>query len=94
MNAVYSGCSVILRLFDGCTLSGTVKIDCGHDAATALPASCDTPVVVARFTGAAPDVSSWRVKGVGTSGARGAFAVQGDAVVMTVFKSGFNLIFR
>ena len=81
-------------VFDGCTLSGAVKVDCGHDAATALPASCDTPVVVARFTGAAPDVSSWRVKGVGTSGARGAFAVQGDAVVMTVFRSGFNLIFR
>ena len=81
-------------VFDGCTLSGAVKVDCGHDAATALPASCDTPVVVARFTGAAPDVSSWRVKGVGTSGARGTFAVQGDTVVMTVFKSGFNLIFR
>ncbi|MBR4938186.1 MAG: hypothetical protein IKZ22_04880 [Kiritimatiellae bacterium] len=42
----------------------------------------NTPVLpVAKFTGALPDISGWRVKGVGNRSVGGKFTVSGDGVV-------------
>ena len=81
-------------VFDGCAISGRVRVDCGRTEENPLAVPCGTPVVVARFSGSAPDVSGWRLLGSGVPGAHGVFSVQGDTVVMTVSKPGFTLIVR
>ena len=78
---------------EGCTL-GRVVVDCGHAGGTPLPVPLGEPVVVARFTGAAPGVSGWRLKGTGASRVRGVFSVSGDSVVMTVEPTGAILIVK
>lgn len=80
--------------FDGCTISGRVTVDCGRDGGTPLPLPAPAPIVVARFAGAVPDVSGWKLKGVGGRGAVGQFAVVGDTVVMSASSAGAILIVR
>ena len=80
-------------MFSGCAFSGTVKIDCGRTEANPLTPS-SAPVVVARFTGAAPNVSGWRLVNTGTTNIRGNFTVSGDTVVATVRETGFVIIYR
>ena len=81
-------------VFDGCAISGRVRVDCGRTEENPLAMPGDTPVVVARFSGSAPDVSGWRLLGSGVPGVHGVFSVQSDTVVMTVSKPGFTLIVR
>lgn len=80
--------------FSGCTLSGTGMIDCGRTAENPLKAT-RTPVTVARFTGAVPDVSGWRLVNTGASNLAGNFSVSGDEIVMTVSRvSGIMMIIK
>ena len=80
-------------LFDGCSFAGRVVVDCGHSTGTPLP-TCQTPVVVARYTGPAPDVSSWRVSGTGMPRVGGSFTAADGQISMTVASKGLAIIYR
>jgi hypothetical protein len=85
-------------LFDGCTFGGTVWIDLGRTAENPLSEEKPESLTVARFKGAAPDVSGWRLTGssTGLSSLKGVFtadAATGE-VRMSVQRCGFSLIVR
>lgn len=69
-----------------------VTVDLGRTAQNPLNPPF-APIVVARYTGAAPNVSSWRVANVGRGGVYGAFTAA-NGVITLQLKSGFSMIFR
>lgn len=78
--------------FAGCTFAGTVRVDLGRTAENPLAKPYPQGVVVARYTGAAPDVSGWRLVGTGVKGLRGKFTAANGEVRMGVESSGVMLI--
>ena len=82
--------------FENCTVSGRACFDFGRTAESPLSAKRPAaPMVVARFTGSAPDVSSWRISGTGLGRMRGRFQVDGSGqVLLSVEESGFSLVVR
>lgn len=87
---------------DGCTLPSRVTVDLGRNAENPLP-QLYSGLQIARFTGAAPDVSGWKVTGSGSGtgtgpiGYRvgGKFRVSGDTVLVDlVAEGGFSVMIR
>lgn len=83
----------VAPMFADCTFADRVTVECGHGEGTAL-ALPSPEVVVARYTGTAPDVSRWRVRGTGGTGVRGAFTAANGEIKMTAFVGGLILIVR
>ncbi len=84
-----------LPVFADCSFAKPVhvKIDPSLSCALTLPSA--EGVAVAKFTGAAPDVSRWRVRNVWDGpGVKGRFTVVGDTVRMTVDRAGFSVIVK
>lgn len=79
-------------MFANCTFGGGVKVDLGRTAETALAMPYPKNVLVARYAGAAPDVSSWRLVGTGVKGVRGKFTAANGEVRMDVEPAGSLLI--
>lgn len=80
-------------LFANCTFADRVTVECGHGEGTAL-ALPSPEVVVARYTGTAPDVSRWRVRGTGGTSVRGIFTAANGEIKMTASAVGLILIVR
>jgi hypothetical protein len=84
-----------LPAFADCSFSSPVYVKIDPSLASALTLPSAEGVAVAKFTGAAPDVSRWRVRNVWNErGVRGRFTVEGDTVRMTVVRAGFSVIVR
>ena len=68
--------------FASCAFGGRVLVDFGRTAEDPLddPGTSASPVVVAKFTGAAPDVSNWRLlaSSTGVRSAGGTFSVDAE----------------
>ena len=79
-------------MFANCTFGGGVKVDLGRTAETALARPFPQNVLVARYTGAAPDVAGWRLVGTGVKGVRGKFTAANGEVRMDVEPAGVMLI--
>ena len=81
-------------VLDGSTVSfGRMAVDLGRTASDPFAAK-GVPVVVAHYTGSAPSVAGWRVKGTGLRNVRGVFTVQDRNVIMTVEDSGMAILVR
>jgi autotransporter-associated beta strand protein len=84
-----------LPVFENCSFSSPVYVKIDPSLASSLTLPSDDDIPVAKFTGAAPDVSRWRVRNVWNErGVRGRFTVEGDTVRMTVMRAGFSVIIR
>ena len=79
---------------DGVTLSGTVSVDFGRADGDPLPTPYPADLVVAKYTGADPDVSSWKATGTGRRGIKGQFSAANGQVTATLSLNGCVLIFR
>lgn len=79
---------------DGVTLSGAVSVDFGRADGDPLPAPYPADLVVAKYTGADPDVSSWKVIGTGRRSIKGRFTAADGQVKATLSRNGCVLIFR
>lgn len=74
-----------------CTMTGRVRLDVGDEP---LVKPYPTDVTVMRFTGTAPDVSSWRLSGAGKKGLGAVFSVTDNEVKVTIDERGLMLIVR
>jgi len=79
--------------FSGSTFAGVTKVDLTR-AQDPLAEPLPTSMLVARYTGAAPDVSGWRLKGTGIRGVAGRFMAADGEVRMAVESRGLMLIVR
>ena len=83
-------------LFSGCTFSGRVRVNLGRTAENPLSAASGAgpqrSLVVARYSGAAPDVSAWRLTGTGIRGVGGVFVAEGGEIRATAQTVG-SIIF-
>ena len=70
--------------FSDVTFSGATTVDLGRTEATAFVQPYPTDVAVARYTGAAPDVSNWRAGGLGTKKVKGSFTAADGEIRMTL----------
>ncbi|MBR2982071.1 MAG: hypothetical protein IKC80_02455, partial [Kiritimatiellae bacterium] len=87
--------SVDVPVFENCSFGGRVYVEMDPSLAARLELPSAEGVAVAKFTGAPPDVSRWRVRNVWNEpGVRGRFALDGDTVRMTVARTGFSIIIR
>ena len=78
---------------DDISISGRVVVDLGRTASQpALPLPAN--LVVARFSGVAPDIGAWKVSGVGVPRIQGMFRIVGGTVVLDVVRTGFSIIVR
>ena len=75
---------------DSVSVSGRVAVDLGHTADNPVH-SLPSNLVVARISGAPPDVSGWRLVGTGIHNARGVFRIDGDNVVVDVIVGGMMI---
>ena len=87
-----NGTSSNSLMFANCTFGGGVKVDLGRTAETALARPYPENVLVARYTGTAPAVGSWRLVGTGVKGVRGKFTAANGEVRMNVKSAGVVLI--
>lgn len=80
--------------FDGCMFGGRTVVDLGYTEESPLPEPYGE-IAVAKFTGAAPDVSKWKLAGTGVAKLRGTFTAKDDGTV-TVLPNyrGLMLIVR
>lgn len=87
--------SVDVPVFENCSFGGRIYVEMDPSLAARLELPSAEGVAVAKFTGAPPDVSRWRVRNVWNEpGVRGRFALDGDTVRMTVARTGFSIIIR
>ena len=91
---VESGSAGPVPTLDGCSIAGRIKIDIGHSRENPIPDGTFGPITVARFSGAVPAQSSWRLVGTGRTGMHGVFEVVGSEVRMTVENTGLYIIYR
>lgn len=89
-----NGTSSNSLMFANCTFGGGVKVDLGRTAETALARPYPENVLVARYTGTAPAVGSWRLVGTGVKGVRGKFTAANGEVRMNVESAGVVLIIK
>ena len=83
-----------LPTLSGVAFSGSFKVDVSRgDAAESLAKPYRT-VAVANYSGAAPDVSCWRIKNVGESGLGAKFEARDGKVYMTPAVKGFAIVVR
>lgn len=86
--------------FDGCTFGGRVLVDFGRSSENPLdePGTSASPVVVAKFTGAAPDVSKWKLlsSSTGLRSVGGTFSIDAERgeVLMAPCRVGAILIVK
>ena len=80
--------------FDGMSFSKLFKVDVSRDGSAARLAKPYRTVVVADYTGAAPDVSGWRMRNAGESGIGARFEAHDGHVYMTPKVSGVILIVK
>jgi autotransporter-associated beta strand protein len=77
------------------TVSGYVKVDLGRtseeSSLTPLPSEAFT---VLKYEAAAPDVSSWRLRGSGLKGVRGVFNASNGVVTCSIEPTGLTVIIR
>ena len=69
--------------FSGCTFEGTVKVDLGRTAENPLKLPYRS-LVVARYTGNAPNVGAWRLRGTGIRRTGGVFTASDGVVSVEV----------
>jgi hypothetical protein len=69
--------------FSGCTFEGTVKVDLGRTAENPLKLPYRS-LVVARYTGEAPNVGAWRLRGTGIRRTGGVFTASDGVVSVEV----------
>ena len=74
-----------------CTFAGRGYLDVG-DEPPEQPYPTDMTVL--RFTGTAPDVSNWRLRGAGKKGLGAKFTVVGNEVKVTIEERGLLLLVR
>ncbi len=80
--------------FADCTCSGHITVDLGHTAENPLAMPYPQHLLVARYTGTAPDVLRWRMKGSGVSELRGKCVAENGEIRMRVYQAGFLVNFR
>ena len=74
---------------------GRCFVDFGRTAENPLPTTLPEGLVVAHFTGAAPNVSRWRLCGTGLVSVGGTFSVTaGGDVLMTARQKGITILIR
>ena len=78
---------------DGFSSTGTVKVDLGRTPENPLRRPL-REIVVAHYTGEAPDVSTWKATGHGLALVIGTCRAEGGDVILTLRTSGTTLIFR
>lgn len=74
-----------------CTFAGRGYLDVGDEP---LEQPYPTDMTVLRFTGTAPNVSNWRLKGAGKKGFGAKFTVVENEVKVTIEERGFLLLVR
>ena len=80
--------------FDGMSFSKLFKVDVSRGGSAARLAKPYRTVVVADYTGSAPDVSGWRMRNAGESGLGARFEAHDGHVYMTPKVSGVILIVK
>lgn len=105
-NGVIAHGGLVLSLADDGSVAGPVptlssvatrgrfKVDCGRTSADAPFADVGRTVMVARYSGTAPDVSTWRAVNLGTRGLSATFEARDGRVFMTPVVRGLLLIVR
>ena len=74
-----------------CTFAGRGYLDVGDEP---LVVPYPTDVTLLRFTGTAPNVSNWRLKGAAKKGLGATFTVEGNEVKVTIEERGLLLLVR
>ena len=84
---------IVLADADELVLSGRVRVDFGRteENPIVLPSG---PIVIGTYSGAAPDVSGWKLVGTGLKGVGGTFAAADGQIVVTPEHRGLMLIVR
>lgn len=90
---IESGNATARLTLDGVTFTGMTRIDFGRDESDPVRVP-QTRVPVAAVSGAAPDVSGWRAKGLGVKGAHARFSVDEGVVYADIDWQGTLLIIR
>ena len=81
--------------FASCTFGGPVKVDLGFTEENPIAEPYPQGLVVARYTGTAPDVGRLRLVGTGKKNLRGVFsAANGEISLEEVIQTGVILIVR
>ena len=80
--------------FSDMETSGRFKVDLSRGDAASPLAKPYREVAIANYTGAAPNVSGWRIKNVGESGLGAKFEARDGKVYMTPFVKGFAIVIR
>ncbi|MDD4017182.1 MAG: hypothetical protein PHV28_04475, partial [Kiritimatiellae bacterium] len=80
--------------FASCTFAGRTKVDFGRTAADPLDGILPKNLIVAHYTGAAPDVSSWKMIGSGVDNVSGVFNASGGEIRMAARRGGMIFSLR
>jgi len=80
-----------VQVFDSCSFSGRTRVDFGRTDGTLVPEDQRKDIVVARYIGAAPDVSAWRAVNAG-KGLRGWFRAEDGVIKADLGQSGMAII--
>lgn len=84
---------IVLADTDGLVLSGRVRVDFGRTEENPIVLPSD-PIVIGTYSGAVPDVSSWKLVGTGLKGVSGTFVAAAGQIAVTPEHRGLMLIFR
>ena len=79
--------------FNGFSTAGGATVDLGRTAEDPLSRPF-SDIVVAHYTGEAPNVSDWKAVGHGLDMVTGFFRAEGGDVILTLRTSGSVLIFK
>jgi len=82
-----------LLTFAGCTFAGRTTVDLGRTSEAPLPEPF-VEIPVARYSGAAPDVSRWKLVGTGHEDVRGTFTARDGTIFVLPGRKGMVLIVR
>ncbi|HNX03917.1 MAG TPA: hypothetical protein PKI32_00360, partial [Opitutales bacterium] len=80
--------------FASCTFAGRTKVDFGRTAEAPLDGILPKNLTVAYYTGAAPDVSGWKMTGSGIDNVAGVFTAADGAIRMTARRAGMVFSLR
>lgn len=84
---------IVLADTDGLVLSGRVRVDFGRTEENPIILPSD-PIVIGTYSGAAPDVSNWKLVGTGLKGIGGTFVAAAGQIAVMPEHRGLMLIFR
>ena len=79
--------------FSGVAFAGRTKVDLGRAEETALSKPYASDVLVATYSGSAPDVSGWRVVNTGVPGLVGSFTAANGEIRMDLTETTSTVIF-